>query len=345
MDVKPGIPDEFKKVIWHLFPEEKAREFVFDWVYHMLTDRADTALVLAGKMGTGKGVFASILYALIGHDQVEVVGQSFLNKEFNSAMFEKRLVAIDEVNFEEPEAKDNIKRLMNAKISIERKGQDSFTTENTSSFLVMSNNMSMGYEPDDRRFSTPEITEVPLIETMPQAEIEIMQDALKRLDDEGWRTKVAMFGHFILSRTPKYARTTPYKEEYFYRITIESLSNWKKEIFDYFATGKYKGSGEPVKLTSILKNSGTKGVQRKSLTAFLESFKFMNKYKIASPVYSDDDKIKDILIEPNMKFLEFIKTVDLTKFGIKMAKGLPNSGTPSQKKKVMAIEENEGDLL
>lgn len=344
MDVEPGIPEPFRKVIWHLLPDEKAREFVFDWIYHCLTDRADTALVLAGKMGTGKGVFSNIIYSLIGPSQVEIVGQSFVGKEFNAAMFEKRLVAIEESSFEDEEAKDNVKRLMNSKISIERKGHDSFTTENSSSFIIMSNHISIGFVPDDRRFSVPEITEVPLADIMSGDEIGAIEDGLKTLTEE-WKENLARFGHFIISRTPKYSRTTPYKEEYFYRLTIESLSNWKKEIFDYFATGKYKGNGEAIKLTSILKNSGTKGVQRKSLTHFLDSFKFMNKYKIASPVYSADDKVKEVLIEPNMKFLEFIKTIDRSKFGINMASEVKSESISLGKKKVVETEGDAGDLL
>jgi hypothetical protein len=342
MDVSPEIHPKIDRFLKHLFPLTKAREFVLDWLYWAITDRADTALVLTGKRGIGKDIFLSLVSALIGPEQVEKVTQAFFEDKFTGNMYQKRLLHADEVSLITLEAKNKLKRILNPLVSIEGKGQDAKTKVNSASLAITCNDTDLlGIEPDDRRYSVVEITETPLREAMSEEEMDDIAKGFLHLRGD-YKDIVARFGHYIINRTPKYSRTMPYKEEYFYKITLDSLSNWKREIFDYLVIG-YKGDGDPFKLSAAVR-SGLKGVQRKSVTNFLESFYFMNKYKLGTAVYSEDDKTKDVFIQPNMKFVEYVRTLDLEKLGIKKTK-TKKPDSPSQNKKVMTIEENEGDLL
>jgi Family of unknown function (DUF5906) len=316
--VVPGIDSSINRFLNHLFPGEKSREFVLDWLYWAITDRADTVLVLTGKKGIGKDIFLNLVAALIGPEQVEKLTQAFFEDKFTGSMYQKRLLHADEISLVTTEAKNKLKRILNPLVSIENKGQDAKTRVNSASLAITCNDTDLlGVEPDDRRYSIPEITDIPLKQAMDEADIKDLAEGLLHLQGE-YKDIVARFGHFILNRTPKYSRTDPYKEEYFYKITLDSLSNWKKEIFDYLVIN-YKGDGEPFKL-SLAVRSGLKGVQRKAVTSFLESFHFMNKYKMGTAVYSDDDKTKDVYIEPNMKFVNYVRTLDLEKLGIKKVK-------------------------
>lgn len=342
MDVKPAIHPKIDRFLKHLFPDPKALDFVLDWTHWTVTDRADTALILTGKRGIGKDIFVSLVSALIGPEQVEKVTQAFFDDKFTGQMYQKRLLHADEISLVSPEAKNKFKRMLNPLVSVEGKGQDAKTRVNSASLIITSNDIAnLGIETDERRSSIPEITEVPLIEVMPDyEERRDLAEGFLNLHGE-YREMIASFGHYILNRTPKYSRTTPYREEYFYKITLESISNWKREIFDYMVL-KYKGNGEPFKLSAAIR-SGMKGVQRKAVTNFLESFYFMSKYKLGTAVYSEDDKAREILIEPNMRFIEYVRTLDLSKLGIKLAKEQPKSNRIELGKK--KVVEDAGDLL
>lgn len=223
-------PPIIKRLLIHLFPDKDDRTYVLDWVYHALVLRNETYLVLNGPKGAGKGIFATLLKALVGHKHFAEAPESMLEFQFNAVLDKKRVLFMDE--FEVDKAKHNkLKRFINKFQNIEKKGIDADTSQETFNSFVIANNdeNDMYLEHDDRRFSVPMITDKPLTEVMSYDEI---TEFNKYLEDEN-SDLIYQFGYFIFNRRNKrYDAFSPYKSKKFYSLVYVSLKLWQKFLVD-----------------------------------------------------------------------------------------------------------------
>lgn len=280
----PAFRGFIKKLIEHLIVRPEERDYVLDWCHHALVKRNQTILCLAGPKGTGKNIlFEKIMGHIIGLDYSESVGQAFLEEKFNAPLHNKRLLVMDEVTTNTQDAVNALKRFANDRVSVEKKGKDAFTAKNWASMTILSNEITkLGIMPDDRRYSVPEVTKIPLNQVIGQGEIENFVDGLETNDQEVLR-QVAEFGYFLLERVPKTAINTPLKGEYFHHIASYSMPDWLHILFDHLAE---KGEpGVPVYLQKTLGPLARKykvylPTTSKAYEGVLISYKFQGKISI-----------------------------------------------------------------
>jgi len=227
---KIECPSEIWKVYTHLFPDKDCLDYILHWTYTTLLHRNETYLVLNGIKGLGKGIFCSILAALVGREHFTAAPSSFLDSNFNATLDQKRLIQLDEFIVGKKEH-TRLKRYINKFQNIERKGIDvDKETETYNSFVICNNDVSDMYlETDDRRFSVPDLSEEPLLSVMSKEEIEKLVHDLEHDEDLIYR-----FGYFIYNRCrkEKYDEFSFWSGKRFWEICYTSLSEWKRYIVD-----------------------------------------------------------------------------------------------------------------
>jgi hypothetical protein len=237
-----------KDLIEHLFPNEDEKEYVLDWLHYAIVRRNETVLCLIGARGTGKGLLLNnIMEQLIGTEYHEVAKQELLTEKFNNEFRNKRHVYFDEVDVSGDRELNRFKALANNKISIESKGVDAETMDNFVSMSLSSNSKKdFRAEPQDRRFSVPEVTERPFLDIYDEDEIEAFTTRIKEPDS----VEIAEFGNWLLERIPKHTAIRPLKGRYFFELCRMSMPEWKSFIIEYFITEGVKGVAVP---NSVLK--------------------------------------------------------------------------------------------
>jgi hypothetical protein len=227
------IPTLFKDLIDHLIVNEESKEYFYDWLYKSLTDRAYTFLVLCGMKGIGKGQLQKLIRALHGRDNFVEGKRGTIDGQFNSQLENSRLIWFDEIHYDKPEA-NNLKRIMNDLVSIERKGVDATRSTAIHCSIVLSNNdLTDNYiELDDRRFSPLELTESKLTKAFSP---KWFDEFNYHVDDLGENSPlVAEFGQWILEngKSDKIDKQEPYKGEKFKQIVISSLRKWQDHTLE-----------------------------------------------------------------------------------------------------------------
>ena len=230
-------PEEIEIVLSHLFPDPLCREFVLNWMYTALIGRNETYLVLNGKKGVGKGVFETLLAALVGREHYTEAPPSILTGDFNASLDKKRLVVMDEFKVGKKEH-TRLKRFINKWQSIEKKGIDADkATETYNSFVISNNDVTdMFIETDDRRFSVPDLANTPLTDVLHMEDIELLNQDLENNGDI-----VTEFGYYIYERgaSKRFDQFSAWKGERFWDLAFNSLYEWQKFIADkIFSTGE-----------------------------------------------------------------------------------------------------------
>ena len=305
--VRPAYEGFIFELMEHLFPNEYDREYVLDWLHYAIVKRNETVLCLVGARGTGKGILLyNILGALIGQEYHSVAKQEVLTDKFNSEFNNKRLVFFDEVNVSGDKELNKFKQLANSKIAMEAKGQDSETIDNYVSMALSSNDKrDFKAEPQERRFSVPEVTEIPLTKIFTEEEIE---DFCKRIEIPE-SEEIADFGNFLIQRVPTHTAQKPLKGRYFFELCKLSMPEWKTFIIDFLiAEGEI---GEPIlnkNLDKFFKRlHGEKAVfptRRATIQAFLGDYVHEAVYRLGSVVEAYDGSGRaSVAILPDSDFL------------------------------------------
>jgi hypothetical protein len=313
VDCEPKYSGMIKKLIDHLFPIEEEREYVLDWFHHSLTSRCETVLCLIGARGTGKGILlSSIAEALHSAEYFQIAKQEVLTDKFNGEFKNKRNIFFDEVDISGDREVAKFKAMANAKIAMEKKGEDSETIENFVSMSLASNYRDkFRVEPQDRRFSTPRITEVPLSKVMKEKEISDFLEDIQKEDS----LEIAQFGKFLLSRVPNYSRHEPLKNAYFFDLCRLSMPSWKSFIIDYLIENAKDDS--PITLKDLKKkfvgeysDESLFPTKKTSIDTFFQDYLHEGKYKLANTVQTRDKNHRPVPgIKPNKEFLELFGAV------------------------------------
>lgn len=228
-------PKKIDMFMRHLFPHDESREFVYSWIYNALMFRCETYLVLNGAKGTGKGVFCEILKMVMGKEHYTLAPDGSLDSQFNSFIHQMRLVVFDEFTIDK-KGHTRLKRFANNLQNIELKGVDARKAEKIyCSYVVSNNGRSDTYlESDDRRFSVPEITDVPLKDVMTLDEIEQFANEIESDED-----LAIVFGNFLLDNYGnKYKPHSVFKSDSFFNIVESSLREWQKYISQELSKGE-----------------------------------------------------------------------------------------------------------
>lgn len=223
-------PPLVAKTLKHLFPDQESRTFVLDWLYHLLISRNETYLVLNGRKGVGKGIFAKLVRALVGRNNYTEAPESLLDSQFNSALDQKRAIVLDEIKVDKAKH-TKLKRYINKYQNIEKKGKDAEKIIETYNSFIITNNdeTDMYLEFDDRRFSVPDLTSKNLTESLDKDQIKELDHLLEEEDSE----LVRDFGYFIFNRGAKeHDQFSTVKGEKFYGLVYTSLRHWQKFLVE-----------------------------------------------------------------------------------------------------------------
>lgn len=242
---KPKFEGFIKTLIDHLFPIPEEREDVLDWLHYAITRRNGTVLCLAGPRGTGKSLLMQIMSYLVGEEYAEVVNKEILEDKFNSAFKNKRLIIFEEVEVSDSVALNKLKSWGNDRIVLEQKGEDSQTIDNFTSMSILLNDISqLKIQPQERRFSVPQVAELDLRTVIPEIEIQEFADSMSQDD---MFTEIAEFGEHLLARRPNRSYMYAIKNDYYYLICSLGLREWQSFLIDYLLQYGEEGVTIPTK--------------------------------------------------------------------------------------------------
>lgn len=133
-------------------------DYVIRWMAHAVqkpAERPETALVLRGKQGTGKGMFVELFGALFGEHYFTVYKHEQITGKFNAHLMNVILLHLNEALWGGHKgAAGTLKGLItDPSIPIEPKGKDIFAVRNYTRVIVSSNeSWAVPVDMDDRRF-------------------------------------------------------------------------------------------------------------------------------------------------------------------------------------------------
>jgi hypothetical protein len=235
----PEMPSLFRKLMVHLFPDPKERDFVLAWMHHALFNRCETMLCLNGAKGCGKGLFNKVLRHLVGPNHHEEIKDSAFD-QFNAQLENKRIIVADEVTITK-RRHTSLKKFANNLVPIEAKGQDTKTSQVYYSWVISNNDPDDLYlESDDRRFSVPYLNDKPLLKLsgnsrqtgMTQSQIDELVREVEKDDSD----LLVELGNYILNLDEelleRYNAKYAWISDKFFELCFVSLASWEKFTID-----------------------------------------------------------------------------------------------------------------
>jgi len=263
-------PERITDLLNHLFKGDKETiDFFKDWLYLSIVSRNETYMVLNGAKGIGKGLLSSLVKMIAGRGNYTEAPDSVLNTQFNAPLDYNRVISFDEVKVGKKEH-SRLKRIINKHQAIEKKGKDAERERETfNSFLISNNDLNDMYmEPDDRRFSVPELTTKLLRGLWNEDELEKLAE-----DIENCEEMAAQFGWHIYSRGlgRKIDSFKVLKGERFWELCYNSLPMWQRFFVDTVLEGK-EATLRPETMSRLFKKDNPKGMFPRRSQRFLDFF-------------------------------------------------------------------------
>lgn len=221
---KPGDWSLFSDHIFSVIcnGNQDVYNYVIAWLAHLFQcpgkERPGTAIVLRGRMGTGKGCFASQIGAILGSHYLHIAHQRQLTGNFNNHLKDALFVFVDEgIWAGDKQAEGALKAMISeSQLAIEPKGKDVFMVHNFIRLLIATNNdwaIPAGLE--ERRFLVLDVNEgriqdhkyfAELVEQMDNGGREAMLHDLLQLEISGFNLReapktMALFDQIVHSMT------------------------------------------------------------------------------------------------------------------------------------------------
>lgn len=273
--VLPPIVQEFME---HLVPDEECRRFVWSWMHFALVKRAETYLLLNGAKGVGKNLLSEeILRNLVGESNFKPAPESFLEGQFNSVLENARMIMIDEQKFGTEVQINKLKRYINERQNIEKKGVDADETITTyNSFTIQNNSQSDVYITwDDRRFSAIDLSKTPLNQIWTQKKIDELLECLKLPETH------KMIGYYVLYYdVGNYTPFSVWRGPHFWSLVYTSLPEWCKVIVDLVVSRRQE-EYDIREIKAAYKqrvDNGRFPVRNEKIVGFLNSYQHDGKY-------------------------------------------------------------------
>jgi hypothetical protein len=159
-----GDASYFTEWLEDAFPSDVERGYFLDWWAYQLQYpgiKLNTALMLVGPSGVGKGWMASIAERIFGGDNTWKCNLSDLESRFNSGLGAAQLMVIEEADVAGGVKVYNVLKDMitNEHLRYERKGVDAVKIDNCLNIFLNSNHIGvLQLDEFDRRFAILEIT-------------------------------------------------------------------------------------------------------------------------------------------------------------------------------------------
>lgn len=228
------LPSLYKTFFNHLVDGHvDSFNYIVSWLANMIQGRNYCILTTIGNQGIGKGLLGDIMKNLVGEHNYHYTGKRLLEKDFNAAVSNKRLVYIDEVSVNSVDQENKLKALINDHIEVEKKGIDSYYSKNYSSYYFSSNNKNALRIPaDDRRFSIIELTNTKLINIMPKESIS------KLLDEDNTKDLAEYLSHYKIDHQKMMEVFKTNRTEMLRSYTLNIWQEWFIEEYCLDKSGK-----------------------------------------------------------------------------------------------------------
>lgn len=280
-------PTFLSEFLEHLLCGDKEQiEYCLKWMAHALVNKNETYLVLNGDKGVGKNTLYEIMKAVIGAKYSVTAPQSLTTSHFNSVLQDRRLILLDEYKI----TRINhlfLKKIINKYQTIEKKGFDANTEEETfNSFMIFHNDPSDMYlEKDDRRFSVLDITSKNLLELWSEGQIDRYLMDLTNPNS----TLVKEIGEYLLGISQlDFDPIKPFKGKKFHEIVEYHMPQWLQIVVAMIENGEVKEGvisfkKEIEKKVSQESMGRNKISWRKStLEKVLREYRYKDKYSIGT---------------------------------------------------------------
>lgn len=272
------IPPIFDEFFRFLIPEEDERPYFFRWIWECIFDRAETILVLNGKKGAGKNLFANLMKNIVGADNYTEAQKGFLRSNFNSVLKGKRVLVMDEVTAKTDQDIDTLKRYANRYQTLEKKFQDVSRLEEIHASLMMLNNRAtdLKLSSDDRRFLLVNLTQVPLNKRWSPEKI---YDFIEATNNEINIRNFTFWIHKNFSDV-SISNFDFVRSKKFQQVAISGLTDFESFLLDLFVLnpeGLWDRQELSIEYQSYLCNSNVKIPKSKKIQDFLDEFMLCGK--------------------------------------------------------------------
>ena len=246
------LPSDVEEFFDHFVDKDPVQKHVlFSWIHNALISRNETMLILSGRGGTGKSiVVGTIMKYLIGKDYSRPAPSGFFDSAFNSILRDKRFLYHEEVGLETKRELTNVKAYLNKHITLNEKHVKS---EKVSEILVshalVCNDQNFCFMPSERKFTTPTITDKPLLGIWDAEKTTAFVDRFE--EDLKFRAQVGWF--FFRYDTDISPHHHGFKGEKFWELLFNSLPNispFKAFLVEYFKNLKL---GSPVTEAQVIR--------------------------------------------------------------------------------------------
>jgi len=152
------------------------------WAYRSLTSRCREYLMLLGKEGVGKGLFAEkLLFALHGRKNSIKAKSDFLSQRFNDYLECKTYVYLDELVARSPQDLEKLKHSIEDEIGVEGKFRDVTDSKNFASVCISANYPDSVYmDPATaRKFTYAELNDKKIVDEFGEDWIEALVENFK----------------------------------------------------------------------------------------------------------------------------------------------------------------------
>ena len=252
IEPKQGDWSKFRNHIFEIIAKknQKTNDWILTWMARIIQDpggrRPETALVLRGGQGTGKGIFFTNFGKLFGGHFLHVTSQKQLTSNFNNHQKNVLLLYCDEAWWAGDKSSEGIIRgiITETVLTIEPKGQDSFIIKNYINLGMASNSdwvVPSGI--DERRFCVLDISNTK------QQNKEYFYDISYELDHGGYE---AMMYDLLEYDTSKIDVSKIMNTAAGFAQKIESMAAEIQCLYEILRSGNLQGAGEDLDWNNVI---------------------------------------------------------------------------------------------
>lgn len=325
------------KLLRHLLPIKRERQYLSAWLYASLDKRAYVYLVLCGAPGAGKNRLKLVMRALHGSDNTVDGKKSTLTDRFNSQLAAGTLGWFDELKHTS-EMENVMKEIQNDFVSIERKGVDATRSSTIYTSMVISNNKPRDnyLAFDARKFAPLKLASNDLKNSMTSEEIGELTRKLEPrpssdplAPDEFDPKFVAQIAKWLLRSGKRNLAKWPdleFRGPMFWTLAHTSMTRWQKKAVLMILEqppgmrvgwvpdkGAYQWSVVENKFNKRNANSTTQFPDFTSIRAFFEQFRDGDGTKIfETSLIAGRNILSDFYIKPLKENVEIITEATVT---------------------------------
>jgi len=152
------LNDDIYNLLLNLFEDDLGVNYALNWLSYLVKrNKNQTALLLFGIEGAGKGTIVELMKRVIGSQNAIMIGNANLKADFNEERLGKRLIVVNEVNsFDRNQDVNNSLKtvISDPDILIHPKGRTPFVTRNFGNYIISTNSdNALKISITDRRYS------------------------------------------------------------------------------------------------------------------------------------------------------------------------------------------------